>query len=77
MFICAWCGVLLRLPPDPECAIVNYGICPQCLESRLKALDQVKGVRPVNGRKPGLRRRRKGPAGCAKGVSSVSEPLPT
>ena len=37
-FICAWCNVLLRSSPDPGCATVNYGICPRCLDSQLRAL---------------------------------------
>lgn len=62
-FVCAWCNVLLRSSPDPNCATVNYGICPQCLESQLRALPVASGARSVNGRKPGPRRRGKPVAG--------------
>jgi hypothetical protein len=65
-FICAWCSVLLRSSPDPNCAVVNYGICPQCLESQLRVLASVGSVPSANGRKPGPRRRGRGPAGCVE-----------
>jgi len=66
IFICAWCNVLLCSSPDPNCATVNYGICPKCLESQLRALAPVSGSRSANGRKPGRRRRGTGPADCAE-----------
>jgi hypothetical protein len=58
-FICAWCNVVMRSAPDPNRATVNYGICPQCLESQLKALAPASRVGSANGRRPGSRRRGK------------------
>jgi hypothetical protein len=71
-FVCAWCNVLLRSSPDPKCTTVNYGICPQCLESQLRALTLVSGTRSANGRKPGSGRGRKR---TAEGLESFADAL--
>jgi hypothetical protein len=70
-FVCAWCNVLLRSSPDPKCTTVNYGICPQCVESQLRALAPVSGTRSANGRKPDPRRRKKGRAGRVEGFADA------
>jgi hypothetical protein len=54
-FVCAWCNVLLRSSPDPASTTVNYGICPQCLESQLKALAPVDGARASGLHRPSPR----------------------
>jgi hypothetical protein len=52
-FICSWCGVVMRVSPDPDCDTVNYGICPQCLAAQLEALPRINGERAAAIRKLG------------------------
>jgi hypothetical protein len=70
-FVCAWCSVLLRASPDPDCATVNYGICPRCLESQLSALARVDGARRTKRHEPSPRKRGKATGGWAEHLADA------